>query len=132
MGLRASPGRATGRVILGSSGRLPEDFDGHIFVASSVSPDENTILFHSAGIVATGGGILSHAGLIATQFNKPAIIISGKWIQKPDGSLVLFYQTLEYLIEHKKEKNLHVSLYYDLHEVDHQMQDGDLVVSGCK
>ena len=128
MGLRASPGRATGRVILGSSGRLPEDFDGHIFVASSVSPDENTILFHSAGIVATGGGILSHAGLIATQFNKPAIIISGKWIQKPDGSLVLFYQTLEYLIEHKKEKNLNVSLYYDLHEVDHQMQDGDLVV----
>jgi phosphohistidine swiveling domain-containing protein len=127
-GLRASPGRATGRVILGTAGRMPEDFDEHIFVASSVSPDENTILFHSAGIVATGGGILSHAGLIATQFNKPAIIISGTWKQGIDGTLILLYLTTEFQIEHRKEKNFNVSIYYDLHEVEHQMQDGDLVV----
>jgi len=128
MGLRASPGRATGRVILGSEGRLPEDFNEHIFVAASVSPDENTILYHSAGIVATGGGILSHAGLIATQFNKPAIIISGKWIQAADGTLVLIFQTTEYEVEYKKENNFNISLYHNLHEVDHQLVNGDLVV----
>lgn len=128
VGLRASPGRTTGRVILGTAGRLPEDFDGRIFVASSVSPDENTILFHSAGIVATGGGILSHAGLIATQFNKPAIIISGKWKQETDSSLALLYQTSEFRIEQRKEKDFNVLLYFDLHEVEYQMQDGDLVI----
>jgi phosphoenolpyruvate synthase/pyruvate phosphate dikinase len=128
IGLRASPGRATGRVILGSEGRQPEDFNEHIFVAASVSPDENTILYHSAGIVATGGGILSHAGLIATQFNKPAIIVSGKWIRETDGTYVLLFQTTEYEVEYKKEKNFNVSLYHNLHEVDHQLLNGDLVV----
>ena len=127
-GLRASPGRATGRVLLGVEGRLPEDFDDQIFVASSVSPDENTILFHSAGIVATGGGILSHAGLIATQFNKPAIIISGKWKQEAEGSLILLYHTSEYQVHNKTEEGFNVSIFQDLHENEHELRDGDLVV----
>jgi len=127
-GLRASPGRATGRVLLGVEGRLPEDFNDHIFVAASVSPDENTILFHSSGIVATGGGILSHAGLIATQFNKPAIIISGNWKRGDEGSLVLNYKTSEYQVEHKEAKGFNINIYYDLREQEHQMRDGDLVV----
>jgi hypothetical protein len=127
-GLRASPGRAAGRILLGTAGRIPEDFDGHIFTASSVSPDENTILFHSAGIVATGGGILSHAGLIATQFNKPALIIPGKWKLEPGSSPVLIYQTSEYQVEHKKEKGYNIIIHYDVQEQEYQMQDGDLVV----
>ncbi|MCW8803072.1 MAG: PEP-utilizing enzyme [Ignavibacteriaceae bacterium] len=126
--LRASPGRATGRVLLGVEGRLPEDFNDNIFVAASVSPDENTILFHSAGIVATGGGILSHAGLIATQFNKPAIIISGKWKREEGGSFVLNYKTSEYQVEHKEAKGFNITIYYNLQEQEHQMRDGDLVV----
>jgi phosphoenolpyruvate synthase/pyruvate phosphate dikinase len=128
IGLRASPGRATGRVILGSTGRLPEEFNEHIFVAASISPDENTILYHSAGIVATGGGILSHAGLIATQFNKPAIIIAGKWKQKTNDSFVLLYLTTEYQVEYKKVNNFNISLHYDLQEKEYQINDGDLVV----
>lgn len=127
-GLRASPGRTTARVILGTKGRLPEDFNEHIFVAPSVSPDDNTIIFHSDGIIATGGGILSHAGLIATQFNKPSIIITGKWIQKSDGTWVLLFQTPEFKVEQKIENNLQISLYYDLHDVEYQMQNGDLVI----
>jgi len=127
-GLRASPGRATGRVLLGTEGRLPEDFNDHIFVAASVSPDENTILFHSAGIVATGGGILSHAGLIATQFNKPAIIISGTWERESDGSLILVYKISEYRVKQKVVKGISITFYYDMHEREYEMQDGDLVV----
>ena len=127
-GLRASPGRASGRVLLGVEGRLPEDFNDHIFVADSISPDENTILFHSAGIIATGGGILSHAGIIATQFNKPAIIIQGKWNREEGGSLVLSYKTSEYQVEHKEAKDFNITIYYDLWEQEHQMRDGDLVI----
>src|SRR3989339_418977 len=91
-------------------------------------PVENTIIFNSAGVVATGGGILSHAGLIATQFNKAALIISGKWKQESDGSLILHYQTSEFQVEHKKVKGFNITLHYDLQEREHQMHDGDLVV----
>jgi len=127
-GLRASPGRATGRILLGISGRLPEEFNDRIFIASSISPDDNAFLYHAAGIVATGGGILSHAGLIATQFNKPAIIISGTWKQESDGSQFLVYNTMEYKVEHQKVNSFNLTLHYDLHEREYQMQDGDLVV----
>lgn len=127
-GLRASPGRASGRVILGTVGRMPEDYIDHIFVSAAVSPDETTILFHSAGIVATGGGILSHAGLIATQFNKPAIIISGYWKKQPDNSLVLFYKTLDYKIDYQTSYGFNISVYYDMQEKEYSLQDGDLVV----
>ena len=127
-GLRASPGRATGRILLGISGRLPEEFNDHIFIASSISPDDNAFLYHAAGIVATGGGILSHAGLIATQFNKPAIIISGTWKQESDGSQFLLYNTLDYQVEQREENAFNLTLHHDLHEREYQMQDGDLVI----
>ncbi len=127
-GLRAAPGRAAGRIFLGVSGRLPEEFNDRIFVASSISPDDNAFLYHAAGIVATGGGILSHAGLIATQFNKPAIIISGIWKQEPDGTQLLLYNTLEYQVEQREVNGFHLTLHHDLHEREHQMQDGDLLV----
>ncbi len=127
-GLSASPGRAAGRVLLGEEGREPEEFDGHIFVSSSISPDENTIIYHSSGIIATGGGILSHAGLIATQFNKPAIIISGKWRRNQDSSLTLSYKTSEYRTVYRTVNNFMITENHDIYEKVHQMNDGDLVV----
>jgi hypothetical protein len=127
MGLSASPGRVTGRILLGIARRVPEDFVDHILVASSISPNENTFIFHSSGIVATGGGILSHAGLIANQFNKPALIISGKWKQESDGLQILNYNTLEFKIEPKTVNNFNITLYYDFQEIEYQMRDGDLV-----
>ena len=69
-GFRASPGRAVGRALFGTEGRVPGDFDGAVLVAPSVRPEDNTFLYHARGIVSTGGGILSHAGLIATQFQQ--------------------------------------------------------------
>lgn len=127
-GLRASPGKATGRVLLGITGRVPEDFNDRIFIDSSISPDVNTFLFHSAGIVATGGGILSHAGLIATQFNKPALIISGNWKKEPGGTKILQYNTTEFKTKHEEVKGYRISLYYDFQEFEYQMTDGDLVL----
>jgi phosphoenolpyruvate synthase/pyruvate phosphate dikinase len=126
-GLRASPGRAAGRVLLGSAGRAAGDFREHIFAASSVSPGENTIIYHSSGVIATGGGILSHAGLIATQFKKPALIISGEWKQQ-NGTLLLLYRTLEHDTREKKLDGYNLTMYYNFREREYQMQDGDLVV----
>ena len=98
----ASPGRAVGRALFGTEGREPEDFDAAVLVAPSVRPEDNTFLYHARGIVSTGGGILSHAGLIATQFRKPALIVSGEWQREPDGSSTLLYRTPEYREERRE------------------------------
>jgi len=127
-GLKASPGRAVGRVLFGTSGRVPEDFDGIVLVSSAVRPEDNAFIYHSAGIVSTGGGILSHAGLIATQFHKPALIISGRWQQQDDGSRVLLYHTIQYQEEEREIKGYLVSIRRDLQEREHFLREGDLVV----
>ena len=126
-GLRASPGRAVGRALFRTAGRKPEDFDGAVLVAPFLRPEDNTCLFHSAGVASTGGGILSHAGLIAVQFRKPALIIPGRWQTEPDGSLTLLYRTLEYREEAQEMGGFRVSLRRDVREREHRLREGDLV-----
>ncbi len=126
-GLRASPGRAVGRALFRTTGRKPEDFDGAVLLAPFLRPEDNTCLFHSAGVVSTGGGILSHAGLIAVQFRKPALIIPGRWQTEPDGSLTLLYQTLEYREEARDAGGFWISLRRDVREREHRLREGDLV-----
>lgn len=126
-GLRASPGRAVGRALFRTEGREPEDFDGAVLVAPFLRPEDNTCLFHSAGVASTGGGILSHAGLIAVQFRKPALIIPGRWQTEPDGSLTLLYRTLEYREESRETGGFCVSLRRDVREREHRLREGDLV-----
>lgn len=127
-GLRASPGQAVGRALFRTAGRTPEDFDGAALVAAAVRPQDNTFLYHAAAIVSTGGGILSHAGLIAAQFHKPALIISGEWQQESDGTPVLRYHTLEYREEERVAQGLRVWIRKDLREREHVLREGDLVV----
>lgn len=127
-GLRASPGQAVGRALFRTAGRTPDDFDGAVLVAASVRPEDNTFLYHAAAIVSTGGGILSHAGLIAAQFHKPALIISGEWQQESDGNPILRYHTLEYREEEREARGLRVWIREDLREREHVLREGDLVV----
>ncbi len=127
-GFRASPGRAVGTALFGTAGRTPEDFDGAVLVAASVRPEDNTFLYHARGIVSTGGGILSHAGLIAMQFRKPALIVSGQWQREPDGLLALIYRTPEYREELRDVFGFRVSLYRDWRDREHRMREGDLLV----
>ena len=127
-GLRASPGRAVGPALFGTAGRRPAEFEGSVLVAPSVRPEDNTFLYHCAGVVSTGGGILSHAGLIATQFRKPALIVPGEWRTAADGTQTLLYRTIEYVQEEREAYGSRISVRSDIHEREHRMREGDLLV----
>ena len=53
-GLRASPGRAVGRVLFGTKGRTPEDFAGAVLVTAALQPHDGPFLQRAAGVVSTG------------------------------------------------------------------------------
>ncbi len=127
-GLKASPGRAVGTVLFGTLGRAPDDFVGSILVASSVQPADSAFLYRSAGIVSTGGGILSHAGLIALQFGKPALVVPGDWTQEDGRLIALSYRTLEYTEEERKAFGSQITVRRDVRERVHCLREGDLVV----
>ncbi|RPJ46990.1 MAG: hypothetical protein EHM19_03530 [Candidatus Latescibacterota bacterium] len=127
-GLRASPGRAVGRAVFGTENREPRDLEGAILVAPSIRPEDNTYLYHSAGIVSTGGGVLSHAGLIAVQFRKPSLVVPGRWERAESGELLLHYQTLEYREERQTVGAHDVSVRRSVRERQHLLREGDLVV----
>lgn len=127
-GLGASPGRAIGRVLFGTAGRSQEDFDGAVLVAPAVGPEDTIFLYRSAAVVSTGGGILSHAGLTALQFRKPAVIISGRWDQEVNGCPTLRYLTHEYREQEKNVAGYTVTLRRNMRDHEHRLREGDLVV----
>ena len=127
-GLKASPGRAVGRVLCAAAGRVPEDFKDAIFLAPAIHPEDNTFLYHSAGVISVGGGILSHAGLIAIQFHKPALIVSGRWHVLPTGAPSVLYSTLEYREEEREVQGFRVSVRLDVRKRERRLEEGDLVV----
>ena len=127
-GLQASPGRVVGPAVFGTEGRRPEEIEGAVLVSPSVSPEDTTYLYHAAGIVSTGGGVLSHAGLIAIQFHKPALIVSGRWRVEEDGSQTLLYMVPEYREEERVIGGLPVCIWDQLREREHLLREGDLVI----
>ncbi len=127
-GLGASPGRAVGRVLFEITGKRPEDLDGHILLASAIRPEDNAFLYHAAGIISTGGGILSHAGLLANQFHKPAIIISGRWEPQRNAAPLLRYTSMEYDVEEKEISGFRISMRKGIKEREHLMTEGDLLI----
>lgn len=127
-GLQASPGRVVGPAVFGTQGRRPEELEGAVLVSPSVSPEDTTSLYHAAGVVSTGGGVLSHAGLIAIQFHKPALIVSGRWRVEDDGARTLIYQVPEYHEEERVVGGLPVSIRKRLREREHLLREGDLVI----
>jgi pyruvate,water dikinase len=127
-GFPASPGRAVGRALFGTEGRVPGDLDSAVLVAASVRPEDNTYLYHARGVVSTGGGILSHAGLIAAQFRKPALVVAGEWQRESDGSSTLLYRTPEYREERREVQGAEVVLFREWREREHRLREGDLLV----
>ncbi len=128
IGLRASPGRVVGRALFGTAGRLPEELDQAILVAASLRPDDSAFLYRAAGVVSTGGGVLSHVGLLAMQFRKPALIVPGQWERDGEGRLALRYRTVEFRLEERDIAGFRVAVHRDLREPEHRLREGDLVV----
>jgi len=128
VGIAASPGRAAGPVVFGTEGRAAGDLEGAILIAAAIRPEDNAHLYRASGIVSTGGGILSHAGLLALQFRKPALMIAGHWRTEEDGRRVLLYRRAEFDEVEATVAGLAVTLRRRLRERDDAILEGDLVV----
>lgn len=127
-GLKASPGRAVGRVVFGVEKRSPQDLAGAILVAPSIRPQDGPFLYHAAGVVSTGGSVLSHAGLIALQLGKPALIVPGEWRTASDGEPELLYLASDCRVEEKRSHGCRVALISVAGEREHRLREGDLAV----
>ncbi|MEI7704276.1 MAG: PEP/pyruvate-binding domain-containing protein [Deltaproteobacteria bacterium] len=127
-GTVASPGRATGFAEFHTEGRKLTDLDGCVLVARAVRPEDVPWIRHSAGIVSTGGGILSHVGLVALELAKPALIVEGSWSSSPSGAEVLVYRRPEWREEESTEGPYQVVCRLDLRHAEETLAEGDLVV----
>lgn len=126
-GHAASPGRAIGPALFGTDRRPPGECEHAVLIAPTLRPEDNAWLWRSAGIVSTGGGILSHVGLIAAQFKKPALIIPGRWVTDDGGRRTLLVRTQEYQEETRETDGWRISVWRDVREVEQPLAEGDLV-----
>ena len=127
-GTVASPGRATGFAEFHTAGRQLADLDGCVLVAPAVRPEDVPWIRHAAGIVSTGGGILSHVGLVALELAKPALIVEGTWSSSLSGAEVLLYRRPEWREEENREGPYQVICRLDLRHAEEALEQGDLVV----
>jgi pyruvate, orthophosphate dikinase len=72
-GLGASPGRATGRVVLSSEAAADAD-DDVILVRPETSPEDVAGMASSTGLLTTKGGLVSHAAVVARGWGIPAVV----------------------------------------------------------
>ncbi len=127
-GVSASPGRAAGRACLGAKRRDARDLQGAVLVAAGLDPMDAPCLLSVAAVVATGGGILSHLGLLAVESGKPAVIVNGRWETTARGETALIFSTEEYDSRERQVGPYRLAERHRLREIDHEIHDGDLVV----
>ncbi len=74
-GLGASPGAASGRIVLSSTRALELSAEGVavVLVASETSPADVPALLSAQAVLTTNGGLASHAAVVARGAGRPAI-----------------------------------------------------------
>ena len=93
IGLGASPGRVSGRVVLTAEDAMLAD-DDVILVRTSTSPEDVAGMSASVGILTTQGGLVSHAAVVARGWGIPAVVgahtlsISGDQVHSEGGPRV--------------------------------------------
>ncbi len=127
-GVAASPGRAVGLARLGLENRRPADVAGSLVICPSLTPQDGIFLSASAGVVSTGGGALSHAGLLALQYGKPALLVSGTWERSGGMLSALAYRFVRYDERRRRAGPWLVTERHHLRERDEKLREGDLVV----
>ena len=128
MGVAASPGRAAGLARLGAARRDPRDLQGAVLVTAGLDPKDAPCLLSVAAVVATGGGILSHLGLLAVESGKPAIIVGGRWDTTARRETVLALTTEVFDGRERQIGPYRLVERHRLRELDHEIHDGDLLV----
>jgi len=123
----ASPGRVTGFACFRTAGLRPEELEGAVLVARTIRPEDAPWLRRAAGVVSTGGGILSHAGLIALELQKPAVIVSGRWSNVAGSREVLFYRRSVWREEELTRGRYQVVCRLEPREAEEAMEPGDLL-----
>ncbi len=123
----AAPGRATGPVRFGTAGRAPAELAGAVLVADALRPEDAPYLFRATAVVSTGGGTLSHAGLLAAQFGKPAVLVPGCWRRGADAPPALALAVLSWTGSETVVAGSRVSVRRHLREHEHLLREGDLV-----
>ena len=90
-GIGGSVGQASGRVCIV---RSPKEFDklceGDILVCTYTDPEWTPLFCLAAGVVVDTGGTLSHAAIVAREYQIPAVLATGDATKKlKDGDFVL-------------------------------------------
>lgn len=128
VGISASPGWVAGPVCFGTAEPSAERLAGAVLVAPAIRPKDTPFIRRVAAVVSTGGGILSHAGLIALEQQKPALIVAGTWRREPDGAAVLACRRAQFSEESLCVGGLDVVRRTSFVEVEETLREGDLVV----
>jgi len=127
-GIAAAPGKAAGIAAFYRPDLRPDDLEGAVLFAPAVRPEDTPLLRRAAAVVSTGGGILSHAGLIALELGKPALVVEGSWRLDEASRPELDCRTVDY-VEHEQQVGPYrVAVRRDLREREERLRAGDLVV----
>ena len=97
-------------------------------MAAGLDPKDAPCLLSVAAVVATGGGILSHLGLLAVESGKPAVIVNGRWETTARGETVMTFATEDYDSRERQIGAYRLVERHRLREIGHEIHDGDLVV----
>ncbi len=88
-GVSAFPGKVTGRVRIVNEPEGAEFKEGEILVSRMTRPEYLSLINKAAAFVTDGGGVLSHAAIVARELKKPCVIgtkIATKVLK--DGDLI--------------------------------------------
>ncbi|HOX26170.1 MAG TPA: PEP/pyruvate-binding domain-containing protein [Candidatus Krumholzibacteria bacterium] len=127
-GIVAAPGRAAGVAVFYRADLTPDDLDGCVLFAPALRPADTPLLRRVAAIVSTGGGVLSHAGLIALELGKPSLLVEGSWRLGEASRPELGCRTVDYREDQQSVGVFCVALRRDLREREEVLRAGDLVV----
>jgi hypothetical protein len=123
-----APGRASGILRMARPGRLSEDFDGTVLGAPAIEPSDAPCLARAVAAISTGGGTLSHIGLLAQELGKPAVIVQGSWPEVRPGEVALRLPWVELRERTCRIRGLEVRGWFRVREHEVDVRDGDLVM----
>ncbi len=103
-GAIAFRGEASGKAFILKDSNKKNPKDKFILIAEATYPEYLPIMLKSSGIVTEVGGILSHAAIVAREFNIPCVIGVKDAISRiKEGDLVSIRKSGVVLVKHARE-----------------------------